>query len=80
MRHWLVLVLVTGMVSAQPPSDWAPRIAGGQMLYSAEGDGSLPSNCLPSVGNGFLGWAVSCGSFKFIFVSPLFNHDHDLLR
>ena len=69
----LVVVLATAyaasLTAAQsPPPEWAPRIAGAHMLWSPEGDGGIPANHLPIVGNGFVGTTINS--------SAMYVHGH----
>jgi len=57
LYHWVVCLCLIPLVLSEIPSDWAPRVAAGDMLYSP----TEPSDVrlMASVGNGYIATTVS---------------------
>jgi hypothetical protein len=61
MKSFLPVALVTGMCApltlSQVPSDWAPLVAAGQMLFTNDLPapmGGIQNGYYPMIGNGFI--------------------------
>ena len=50
-----VVLMAVSTTATDPPPDWAPRIAAGNMLWSPDPT-VLAANHFPVLGNGFIGW------------------------
>lgn len=53
-----------------PPPEWLPPINAGDMLYSPAGDSALPSNHMPSIGNGRVATLLMADA---IYAAGVFN-------